>query len=76
MLVCDVHCTVMTYSCPHVDDVTMFFCVILLQSIRDFAHSSFQYALQKGWVLYMRLVSSFTDHDIEGVLLCYQLRYW
>ena len=27
---------------------------LLLQSIRDFAHSSFQYALQKGWPLYMR----------------------
>ena len=26
------------------------------QSIRDFAHSSFQYALNKGWPLYMRYV--------------------
>ena len=25
-------------------------------SIRDFAHSSFKYALQKGWPLYMRCV--------------------
>ena len=30
------------------------FTFLLLQSIRDFAHSSFQYALQKSWPLYMR----------------------
>ena len=24
------------------------------KSIRDFAHSSFKYALQRGWPLYMR----------------------
>ena len=42
---------------------------ILLQSIRDFAHSSFQFALQKGWPLYMRYVVVYSGiHDVLCVM--------
>ena len=45
---------------------------LFLQSIRDFAHSSFQFALQKAWPLYMRYV---TMEDLSCALSLLQSRY-